>query len=677
MRREFNYFDFEFEIVNNKNASLAIKKYNGHDKVIYIPSTINDKPIVSIDSKAFADNKNIKVVILSKLVVDISNEAFENTEYVTIYTPHHKEEVNFGMMNNVTIRYGFEKAVDIEGIIYSLFDDGKAYVFDHALLDFRFERFGHIGEMIEMETIIDEKYVVEGVEHFALYNAINTKMIALPKQLKWIGVQSFANNEQLEEIILGDTLTNIMDQALDRSSQLKRLVVPKSVIHMGHHVLSDVYRASIFLENEKLGLKWDTDWNPNQLTTYFGFQDFIIQDEIMYALLEGNKAIVIGNNFQTIRDLVIPDTITYENVIYTVTEIASAAFFESRYLKSIVLNDNIKAIHDAAFAHSNLVKIQLPNQLEHLGSGVLLDNIFLKELILPQNLTIIPSALCNNCLSLEKVVMGPHVKVIEAEAFMTCHNLSHINLPLSLEIVQSYAFYGTAFAHMIFGYAIKEIQDLACAEMMNLSSLVILNKDCVIGDMIVSLSDVRIYIEGDEASKLYQTLSQYELVKPRIFIDVYKVQIIEGIAYLITEYDVALVIGHNEDEINDEVRILDYISSCKVNRINSNAFNNSHKITSIYIPDSVNYLPDNFINGCTLLKKIEVPYHLKDIKPNESNDIEIIVHTPRDEESYINEMYDKVKAFVKRKNYMNIDEIQEKFDLKYETAKEIKKRLTK
>ena len=77
------------------------------------------------------------------------------------------------------------------------------------------------------------------------------------------------------------------------------------------------------------------------------------------------------------------------------------------------------------------------------------------------------------------------------------------------------------------------------------------------------------------------------------------------------------------------------------------------------------------------MKKIEVPYHLKDIKPNESNDIEIIVHTPRDEESYINEMYDKVKAFVKRKNYMNIDEIQEKFDLKYETAKEIKKRLTK
>lgn len=676
MKRNFNVFDFELELATDENAKYVIKKYNGYDKTVYIPCEYDGKPIISIASKAFSMNKDIKIIFLSEDVNSISEDSFENTEHITIYTPHQPSVVDFSHVKNVTIRYGFEKAVNIGGILYSLFDDGKAYVFDHSLMDLRFERFGRIGEMIEMETILFDRYVVEGIENFALYNAINTKMIALPKQLKWIGFSSFANNEQLEEVVFPDTLTQVYDQSLERCSQLKRLVIPKSVTHIGHHVLSDVYRANVFLEDVEAKPEWDTDWNPNQLNIYFGFRDFIVQDEIVYALLNNNKAIVIDQDLQSVTDIIIPETITVQDMTYTVTEIGTAAFLESRHIRSMILKETIVAIRDVAFAHSNLTSITLPNQLEHLGSGVFIDT-FLNELIIPETIQVIPRALCNHCTALTKVTLGRDVKVIEAEAFMSCYELSYINLPLTLEKVGRYAFYGTSLSHVVFGHAIQEIQDLACAEMKNLASLVILNKDCEIGDLIVSSSDVRIYIEDDETSKLYQALGQYELVKPKIFTGAYKTQNIDGVIYLITEYDIAVVIGHVEDEIDEDVFILDHISSCRVNRINSKSFNKSDKIKSITIPDGVHYIATDFIYSCPNLQKVILPSYLNDTKFKDIEIVEIVFNHSTDDQSYIDKMYDKIEAHVKKKKYINMEEIQSKFDLKYSTTLTIVDRLKK
>lgn len=667
--------NFIIDFLRDDNHSFFIKKYEGFDKVVTIPQHINGIPIASIGSKAFADNKQIKIIILSDNITHINVDAFDETQYLTIYTPHQCSYIDFSHLKNVTIRYGLEKIVNHNGILYSLFNDNKAYVFDHSLMDLRFERFGRMGEMIEMETILFDRYVVEGIENFALYNAINTKMIALPKQLKWIGIQSFGNNEQLEEIILPDTLTHISNQALERCG-LKRLVIPKSVTHMGYHVLSDVYNANIFLEVEETRLEWDTDWNPNQLTIYVGFRDFTVLNDIVYALLNNNKAIVIDQDLQSVKDIIIPETITVKDVTYTVTEIGTAAFFGSRYIRSVILKETIVAIRDVAFANSNLTSITLPNQLMHLGSGVFIDT-FIKELIIPETIQIITKALCNHCTTLTKVTLGRDVKVIESEAFMSCFELSHINIPLTLKKVGRYALYGTSLSHVVFGYAIQEIQDLACAEMTDLESLVILNKDCEIGNPIVSSSSVRIYIEDEDTSKIYQALSQYELVKPKIFTGAYKTQNIHGVIYLITAYDVAVVIGHVEDEIDEDVFILDHIASCRVNRINSKSFYKSNKIKSITIPDGVHYVSSDFIYGCSNLQTLTLPSYLSDTKFKDIEYINIVFNYSTDDQAYINLMYAKIEAYVRKKKYMNMEEIQSKFNLKYSTTLIILDRLKK
>ena len=75
------------------------------------------------------------------------------------------------------------------------------------------------------------------------------------------------------------------------------------------------------------------------------------------------------------------------------------------------------------------------------------------------------------------------------------------------------------------------------------------------------------------------------------------------------------------------------------------------------------------------LEQIDIPSHLADLKLSNRDDIKINISVQKDDDEYINEMYLKVETYVKYKKYINIDEIQQIFDLKYATAKEIVCRL--
>ncbi len=673
MNKTFNYFDYVIELNTEILNSSGIKGYLGMDKVLYLPDSLCDIPITTIES--LSENKHVKIIILGKSVLNIADDAFIGTEHVTIYTPHDQASVDFSHCKNATVRYGYEKSVDFDGIIYSLFNDGLAYIYDHHLMERRFERFGRFNLMIEMETIINNRYTVVGIEANALHNAINVNNLSLPKSLKWIGFQAFYNNEALKFITLPDTLEEIMDRSFKMCINLKFIEIPKSVTKMGNHVLDDVYRAMIFLEDSNQDKEWTQEWNSTNLPTYRGFEKVIIQDDIIYALFNDLKAIVIDNQLQTLADVIIPEIILSENRSYHVTEIGVASFYETKVLRSIYLPKSIIKINDVSFAYSNLSRIHLNNELETISAGAFIQNIFLEELKIPHLVRFISRSLCQGCISLERVHLGNHVTVIESDAFHGCNNLHQINLPISIEVIESCALYGTRLSSIELGYRCREIQSLAFGEMDHLSTLIILNQNCDIGDLIVTSDKVSIFIDGDDTSSIYLKLREYKEVKPQINLEVSKYQQVEGIKYLLTKYDNAIVYGHIEEEIDEDVRILDTIAGCRVDRINRKSFFKSKKIKSISIPDSVIYVKDNIIYDCVNLEHLDIPSHLTDVKLCNQDDVKINLSIQKDDAHFIDEMYLKVKTYVLYKRYINIDEIQRIFDLKHATAKEIVNRL--
>ena len=121
-------------------------------------------------------------------------------------------------------------------------------------------------------------------------------------------------------------------------------------------------------------------------------------------------------------DLIIPETVQYHDIQFTVTTIGANAF---RYcnITSVVIPNSITTIGWGAFY-----------TIDYEGYGLI------GELILPENLQSIGNqAFCWNT-RITKVTIPNSVIVIGAGCFETCINLSHLTIGSGVEEIGNYAF---------------------------------------------------------------------------------------------------------------------------------------------------------------------------------------------------------------------------------------------
>ena len=69
-------------------------------------------------------------------------------------------------------------------------------------------------------------------------------------------------------------------------------------------------------------------------------------------------------------DIVIPESITFENSIYSVTSIGYAAFEECYSLTSVTIPNSVASIEDEAFYNCNsLTSVTIPNSVTSIGNS--------------------------------------------------------------------------------------------------------------------------------------------------------------------------------------------------------------------------------------------------------------------------------------------------------------------
>ena len=124
------------------------------------------------------------------------------------------------------------------------------------------------------------------------------------------------------------------------------------------------------------------------------------------------------------------------------TSIGYQAFFGCSKLTSVTFNDGLKSIGDMAFyACERLTSIDLPDGLTYLGGGAFSDCYNLTSVNLPDSLTCIDDVVFYSCQSLTSMDVPDGVTSIGDMAFYHCSSLTSIDLPESLTSIGEEAFY--------------------------------------------------------------------------------------------------------------------------------------------------------------------------------------------------------------------------------------------
>lgn len=130
----------------------------------------------------------------------------------------------------------------------------------------------------------------------------------------------------------------------------------------------------------------------------------------------------------------------------SIKRVVSSAFNGKKSLQSIILPEGITVINNGAFLNSGLEAITLPESLEGIGQSVFLGTQ-LKEITIPANVVGLGTSAFEGSdagtMPLEKVIFkGSKIMGIEPYTFKNCVNLKEITLPESLTIIEYGAFFG-------------------------------------------------------------------------------------------------------------------------------------------------------------------------------------------------------------------------------------------
>lgn len=241
--------------------------------------------------------------------------------------------------------------------------------------------------------------------------------------------------------------------------------------------------SSIGTENEKeYEDKGSEEFSFGSENTIFAedlYTEKVEIDGLKYGIYDG-EATVMGYTSDLGKDIIIPDSITYNDKTYSVTKINSYAFYKNSKitslkignsvteigsnafemclsLKSIVIPESVSKIGSRAFAYcsslekayykGNLsqwcnmsIEYEQANPLFHAKELYIDGKVLDGDITIPEGVTSIGDYAFYNCENLSGVLIHKSLINIGSGAFSNCKNLIKINIPNSVVSIGAYSF---------------------------------------------------------------------------------------------------------------------------------------------------------------------------------------------------------------------------------------------
>lgn len=453
--------------------------------LLYIPSYIGRKPVVSIAGRAFNASKTLTAVYVPSTVKDIGDSAFfgcNNLDRVSI------QGGNLKIGNRAFAGCRSLKRVVFNGAAAELGD----YAFTNCskIAIYYTQNVTAIGECAFIGSGLSGELDLRGVKNIksSAFKGCEITSITFGKNLSEIGPSAFFNCDDLNEIKLSDENDEYVyvDGCLIRRSDntlvlgLASAVIPETVVSIGDYAFA--YRknlSEIAIPSSVTAIGSYAFANCENLKTIEVSQSVkSIQSCVFKSCVSLTKA--------TWRTLVsVPDSV-FENCsaltdvkLSNVTKIGERAFSGCIGLKEIILPQSLTEIGEYAFNKTALASITLPQSIDKVGNGWFSDCkyletvnfdgkikeignsafigcISLKNIEIPSSVVNIGDSAFRGCSALSEVLFNEGLKTIGESAFRACKCLSSVQWPLSLEEIGAGAFASTSFPEIYVPKFIKQ-----------------------------------------------------------------------------------------------------------------------------------------------------------------------------------------------------------------------------
>ena len=177
-----------------------------------------------------------------------------------------------------------------------------------------------------------------------------------------------------------------------------------------------------------------------------GLNSFVV-DDLCYSVISFDPATVclegVREGSEGPSTLVIPDTVNYYGLGFTVTKIAEYAFMNwRRWRHDLVIPNSVTEIGSHAFEYTAFTgPLSIPNSVVRIGDRAFYDCLDLTELTLSDNLLTIGEAAFCKCGNMNGILTLPEgLTTIGSAAFVECGFTGSLVIPNSVDSIGAAAF---------------------------------------------------------------------------------------------------------------------------------------------------------------------------------------------------------------------------------------------
>lgn len=277
--------DFTFDATTG-----TIKKYNGNDAVVNIPSEINGTPVTTIGNAAFRDSSVTSVTIPAS-VTEIGANAFAGCTNLTSVTYG-------GDWSNLTIQSGNpavedaakdaanEQLFDFEFILNNTAVVVISYKGTAADVTIPSRYKGKPVTVIDPVAFYNNSAVtsvtipdsVTAIPDYAFGYCSQLTNISIPNSVTFIGFSAFNSCTSLKSITLPSSLSTIQSYAFYNCENLKTIRIPVSVTSIGNYAF-DVCPSLMTVTYPGSKTQWDDNITK-------GSNNDVLENHLICAMLE-------------------------------------------------------------------------------------------------------------------------------------------------------------------------------------------------------------------------------------------------------------------------------------------------------------------------------------------------------------------------------------------------------